>query len=175
VSDRRFARFGLSCRCFGEELWTSPMPTPPLPFSDGPVFSEPLRIASLSPAAIISSAMVAAIGNGAVFSKGRDFGAWQGPRFLHTELPRKRSRLHAHGSQKSRRLANVPACLIGMEACVGAHHLSRKLQSHGHDARLMPAKYVRPYCAEDRIGAPHQNDNAWLRSWPSASQRCQLM
>ena len=31
-------------------------------------------------------------------------------------------------------------CLIGMEACVGAHHLSRKLQSQGHDARLMPAK-----------------------------------
>jgi transposase len=43
------------------------------------------------------------------------------------------------------RLANIPPCLIGMEACVGAHHLSRKLQSHGHDARLMPAKYVRPY------------------------------
>jgi transposase len=32
-----------------------------------------------------------------------------------------------------------------MEACVGAHHLSRKLQMFGHDARLMPAKYVRPY------------------------------
>jgi transposase len=32
-----------------------------------------------------------------------------------------------------------------MEACVGAHHLSRKLTSLGHDARLMPAKYVRPY------------------------------
>jgi transposase len=43
------------------------------------------------------------------------------------------------------RLANIPPCLIGMEACVGAHHLSRKLQSHGHDAQLMPAKYVRPY------------------------------
>jgi hypothetical protein len=27
----------------------------------------------------------------------------------------------------------------------GAHHLSRKLQALGHDARLMPAKYVRPY------------------------------
>src|SRR6202158_5241123 len=39
----------------------------------------------------------------------------------------------------------MPPCLIGMEACVGAHHLSRKLQSYGHDARLMPAKYVRPY------------------------------
>jgi hypothetical protein len=29
-----------------------------------------------------------------------------------------------------------------MEACVGAHHLSRKLKALGHDARLMPAKYV---------------------------------
>jgi transposase len=42
------------------------------------------------------------------------------------------------------RLANLPPCLIGMEACVGAHHLSRKLQLLGHDGRLMPAKYVRP-------------------------------
>ena len=42
-----------------------------------------------------------------------------------------------HGSPICRR-----AC---MEACVGAHHLSRKLQLLGHDARLMPAKYVRPY------------------------------
>jgi hypothetical protein len=34
------------------------------------------------------------------------------------------------------RLANISPCLIGMEACVGAHHRSHKLQSHGHDARL---------------------------------------
>ena len=39
----------------------------------------------------------------------------------------------------------MPPCLFGMEACVGAHHLSRKLKGLGHDARLMPAKYVRPY------------------------------
>lgn len=32
---------------------------------------------------------------------------------------------------------------MGMEARVGAHHLSRKLQMLGHDARLMPGKYVR--------------------------------
>jgi transposase len=32
-----------------------------------------------------------------------------------------------------------------MDACGGAHHLSRKLQMLGHNARLMPAKYVRPY------------------------------
>src|SRR6266404_4123035 len=31
-----------------------------------------------------------------------------------------------------------------VEACLGAHHLSRTLKL-GHDARLMPAKYVRPY------------------------------
>jgi transposase len=43
------------------------------------------------------------------------------------------------------RLSNLPPCLVGMEACVGAHHLSRKLTALGHDSRLMPAKYVRPY------------------------------
>jgi len=43
------------------------------------------------------------------------------------------------------RLANLPPCLVGMEACVGAHHLSRRLKAFGHDTRLMPAKYVRPY------------------------------
>jgi len=48
-------------------------------------------------------------------------------------------------SQVAARFANMPPCLIGMEACVGAHHLSRKLRALGHDARLMPARYVRPY------------------------------
>ena len=47
--------------------------------------------------------------------------------------------------QVEARFANMSPCLVGMEACVGAHHLSRKLQGFGHDARLMPAKYVRPY------------------------------
>src|SRR6202158_2935516 len=47
--------------------------------------------------------------------------------------------------QVETRFANMPPCLVGMEACVGAHHLSRKLNALGHDARLMPARYVRPY------------------------------
>ena len=47
--------------------------------------------------------------------------------------------------QVEARIVNMPPCLIGMEACVGAHHLSRRLRTLGHDARLMPAKYVRPY------------------------------
>jgi transposase len=46
--------------------------------------------------------------------------------------------------QLEARFANTPPCLTGMEACVGAHHLSRKLQELDHDARLMRAKYVRP-------------------------------
>jgi transposase len=41
--------------------------------------------------------------------------------------------------QLEARLGNLPPCLVG------AHHLSRKLQLLGHNARLMPAKYVRPY------------------------------
>ncbi len=44
-----------------------------------------------------------------------------------------------------KRFANRQPCLIGMEACVGAHFLSRELSALGHDARLMPAQYVRPY------------------------------
>jgi transposase len=46
--------------------------------------------------------------------------------------------------QVEARFANMPPCLIGMEACVGAY-LSRRLRLLGHDPRLMPAKYVRPY------------------------------
>jgi transposase len=40
---------------------------------------------------------------------------------------------------------NLPACLIGMEACAGSHFLGRALREQGHDVRLMPAQYVKPY------------------------------
>ena len=43
------------------------------------------------------------------------------------------------------KFANMAPCLIGMEACVGAHHLSRRLQALGHDPRMMPALYVKAY------------------------------
>jgi transposase len=58
--------------------------------------------------------------------------------------------------QVEARLANLLPCLIGMEACVGAHHLSRKLRILGHDARLMPAKYGRLHACVRRPldGAP---------------------
>ena len=45
--------------------------------------------------------------------------------------------------QVEARFANMPPCLIGMEACVGAHRLSRRLKALGHDAPLMPARKAR--------------------------------
>jgi transposase len=48
------------------------------------------------------------------------------------------------------RLANMAACLVGMEACVGAHHLARRVEALGHDVRLMAAKYVRPFCRKQK-------------------------
>ena len=36
-------------------------------------------------------------------------------------------------------------CLIGIEACAGAHHCARELIKLGHDARLMAAQFVRAY------------------------------
>jgi len=48
-------------------------------------------------------------------------------------------------SQLLRFTSNLPVCLIGMEACGGAHFLGRALRDQGHDVRLMPAQYVKPY------------------------------
>jgi len=41
--------------------------------------------------------------------------------------------------------ANLQVQLIGMEACSGAHFLGRALRAQGHEVRLMPAQYVKPY------------------------------
>lgn len=41
--------------------------------------------------------------------------------------------------------ANLHVQLIGMEACGGAHFLGRALREQGHDVRLIPAQYVKPY------------------------------
>lgn len=41
--------------------------------------------------------------------------------------------------------ANAQVQMIGMEACSGAHFLGRALREQGHEVRLMPAQYVKPY------------------------------
>jgi len=48
-------------------------------------------------------------------------------------------------TQLLRFTSNLPKCLIGMEACGGSHFLGRALREQGHDVRLMPAQYVKPY------------------------------
>ncbi|CAG9179549.1 hypothetical protein LMG23994_04196 [Cupriavidus pinatubonensis] len=49
--------------------------------------------------------------------------------------------------------ANLPACLIGMEACGGAHHWARKLQALGHTVRLMVPQFVKPYVKTNKNDA----------------------
>jgi len=41
--------------------------------------------------------------------------------------------------------AQLPKCIVGMEACGGAHHWARELEKLGHTPKLMPAQYVKPY------------------------------
>ena len=51
-------------------------------------------------------------------------------------------------------LANQGPCLVGMEACAGAHHLARALTAQGHDVRLMPGQYVKPSSRRTRTTSP---------------------
>ena len=46
--------------------------------------------------------------------------------------------------------ATMNPCRIGLEACCGAHHLGRQLLAQGHDVRLMPPKYVKPFVKRDK-------------------------
>ena len=39
----------------------------------------------------------------------------------------------------------LPPCLVGIEACASSHYWSRELQGLGHNVRLMPRAYVKPY------------------------------
>jgi transposase len=49
--------------------------------------------------------------------------------------------------------ANLPRCVIGLEACGGAHHWARELIKLGHDARLMPPQYVKAYVKTNKHDA----------------------
>jgi len=46
--------------------------------------------------------------------------------------------------------ANLPASLIGLEACSGSHFLARALREQGHDARLIPAQFVKPFLKSNK-------------------------
>ena len=67
--------------------------------------------------------------------------------------------------QLERRVANIPRCLIGMEACSGSHHIGRQLAETGHDVRLIPAQYVKPFLKG------HKNDYRDAEAIAEAVQR----
>ena len=55
--------------------------------------------------------------------------------------------------QMAEYFVNLPPCLIGMEACGGAHHWARKLRSMGHTVRLIAPQYVKPYVKSQKNDA----------------------
>ena len=46
-----------------------------------------------------------------------------------------------------------PECEIGMEACAGAHHWGRELQSRGYTVKLIPPQFVKPYVKSNKNDA----------------------
>ena len=87
---------------------------------------------------------------------------------------------HAHGADErggmvfSRKLsraklfdffAKQPACLVAMEACSGAHHWARELRTMGHEVRLIPPAYVKPFVKR------HKNDAVDAEAICEAVQR----
>lgn len=50
-------------------------------------------------------------------------------------------------------MSQYPGCLVGLEAGSGAHHWGRCLAQLGHDVRLMPPQYVRPYLKRNKNDA----------------------
>jgi transposase len=49
--------------------------------------------------------------------------------------------------------ANLPPCLVGVEACGSAHYWARELITLGHEVRLMPPQYVKPYVKTNKHDA----------------------
>lgn len=45
-----------------------------------------------------------------------------------------------------REFVKLPPSVVGMEACLSAHFVSRALRRLGHEPRIIPAKYVKPFC-----------------------------
>jgi transposase len=65
-------------------------------------------------------------------------------------------------------IASLPPCVIGMEACSGAHHWARLFQAHAHTVRLMAPKFVAPYRMSGKQG---KNDAADAMAICEAVQR----
>jgi hypothetical protein len=60
--------------------------------------------------------------------------------------------------------ANLPASLIGLEACAGAHFLGTVLREQGHQVRLIPAQFVKPYRKTNKNDFITQKPSSFLLS-----------
>src|ERR1700761_4138105 len=49
--------------------------------------------------------------------------------------------------------SEMSSCLVGIEACASAHHWARELIAFGHEVRLMPPAYVKPYVKRGKTDA----------------------
>ena len=49
--------------------------------------------------------------------------------------------------------ARLDPCLVGMEACAGAHYWARELTALGHEVRIMPPSHVKPYAKRGKTDA----------------------
>ena len=74
-------------------------------------------------------------------------------------------RIKVSRNQLARRLANLSPCLVGLEAGSGSHHIARQIQALGHDVRLLPAQYVKPFLKG------HKNDYRDAEAFAEAVQR----
>jgi transposase len=68
-------------------------------------------------------------------------------------------------------IAALPACVIGMEACSGAHHWARLFEASGHTVHLVAPKFVAPYRMSGKRG---KNDAADAAAICEAVQRPQM-
>jgi transposase len=77
--------------------------------------------------------------------------------------------------QLGRRLSNISRCLIGMETCSGTHFIARQLAALGHDVRLIPAQYVKPFLKghkNDYRDARTVSSRICFRAWISSPGWC---
>jgi transposase len=58
----------------------------------------------------------------------------------HEQLKKRLSR-----GQVLKCFANLPACVVGMEACASSHYFARAVKQHGHEVKLIPPQYVKAY------------------------------
>ncbi len=83
-------------------------------------------------------------------------------------------------------MANLPPCLVGMEACGGSHDWARKFRAMGHDVRLMSPQFVKPYVKSNKndmvdaeaiceaVGRPNMRFDSG-HPWPSPFRRLSVV